>query len=255
MKARVLALLALCCVFVFVLSFPAADESKSQVSKTLAFTGLSPGEQELLDEINQARANPQAYASHLEKLKPMFSGKEFKTATLAVTTAEGWTAVQEAIAFLRTAKPVGALSTSKGLSLAAMWHAREQSGSGATGHRSGNGGGYIEDRAKSFGAWQGGIGENLSYGNESPRERLITWLIDDGFASRGHRKKIMSSEYKVAGISCGPHPQFGAMCVLTFAGAFMDAPSAPAVNKTAVTPANSKTPKITKPAPAKPKKS
>ncbi|PYS79745.1 MAG: hypothetical protein DMF70_12490, partial [Acidobacteria bacterium] len=46
------------------------------------------------------------------------------------------------------------------------------------------------------------------------------WLIDDGFASRGHRMRIMSENYRVAGVSCGPHPQFGAMCVLTLAGGF-----------------------------------
>jgi hypothetical protein len=62
---------------------------------------------------------------------------------------------------------------------------------------------------KPFGTWQGAIGENLTYGNESARERVLTWLIDDGFASRGHRKRLLSSEYKVAGLACGPHPEFG----------------------------------------------
>jgi hypothetical protein len=76
---------------------------------------------------------------------------------------------------------------------------------------------------KPFGNWQGGIGENLSYGNESARERILTWLIDDGFASRGHRKRLMSADYKVAGLSCGPHPEYGTMCCLTVAGSFIDA--------------------------------
>jgi len=249
MKARGFGVAVLCCAVVFALSFPATDQSYSQTSKTLAFTGLSAAEQDLLNEINQVRTNPQTYATHLEKLKPQFSGKEYKAGPIAVTTQEGWSAVQEAIAFLRSAKPVGPLSTSKGMSLAAMWHCRDQGGSGATGHRSGSGGGFIEDRTKPFGNWQGGIGENLSYGSESARERLLTWLIDDGFASRGHRKRIMSSDYKVAGLSCGPHPQFGSMCVLTLAGGFADTPSAPAVNKSVTTPGTSKTPKPSKPKP------
>jgi hypothetical protein len=51
---------------------------------------------------------------------------------------------------------------------------------------------------------------------------VLTWLIDDGFASRGHRMRIMSENYRVAGVSCGPHPQFGAMCGLTLAGGFIE---------------------------------
>ena len=32
----------------------------------------------------------------------------------------------------------------------------------------------------------------------------------------------MSSDYNVAGICCGPHPEYGKMCVLTLAGGFTD---------------------------------
>src|SRR5437660_11836765 len=102
MKVRLVGLLALCALFV-IASFPGSRESHSQTTKT----SLSLNEQDLLNEVNQARANPQAYASYLEKLKPLFKGKEFKTETLAVSTAEGWSAVEDAIAFLRAAKPVG----------------------------------------------------------------------------------------------------------------------------------------------------
>ena len=225
MKVRLVGLVALCALTLIV-SFPGSRKSYSQTTKAF----LSQGEQDLLNEINQARANPQVYASYLEKLKPLFKGKEYKTETLAVTTEEGWSAVEDAIAFLRAAKPVGPLSRSEGLSLAAIAHVKDQSGSGATGHKTGSSGGLVEDRVKPFGNWQGGIGENLSYGNESARDRLLTWLIDDGFASRGHRKRLMSADYKVAGLSCGPHPEYGMMCCLTVAGNFIDAAAAKSSN-------------------------
>lgn len=241
MKARVLGLVSLCFVVALLCSFP-ADEGHSQTSKSLSFTGLTQAEQDLLNEINLARANPQAYAAYLEKLKPSFSGKEYKTATLAVTTQEGWNAVEDAIAFLQAAKPVGPLSISKGLSLAATIHVKEQSGSGATGHKSGNQGGFVEERARLFGAWRGAIGENLSYGPENARDRLLTWLIDDGFASRGHRKRLMSADYSVAGVSCGPHPEFTTMCALTLAGGFSDASTPPVVNRAVTTNAKSSNP-------------
>src|SRR2546425_10695358 len=159
MKVRLVGLVMLGAL-TLILSIPSRD-GHSQTTKAAP----SKAEQDLLNEINQARANPQLYASHLEKLKPLFKGKEYRTETLAVTTEEGWNAVEDAITFLRAAKPVGPLSMSEGLCLAAIAHVRDQSGSGATGHKTGGSGNLVEDRVKPFGNWQGAIGENLSYGN------------------------------------------------------------------------------------------
>ena len=221
MKVRFVGLLTLCCALVLIASFSFPDRGQSQTTKSTSNNALSQDERELLTEINQVRANPQAYVAYLENLKPFFKGKEYKTQTLAVTTEEGWSAVEDAIKFLKTAKPTGPLAPSTGLCKAAFSHVKDQSGTGATGHK-GNDSSLIEQRVKPFGNWQGGIGENLTYGNESARERLLTWLIDDGFASRGHRLRIMSPDYKVAGVCCGPHPEFKSMCVLTLAGGFTD---------------------------------
>jgi uncharacterized protein YkwD len=221
MKVRLVGL-AMLCALVLITSFSGSRSSYSQTTKS----SLSPGEQELMNEINLARADPQKYASYLEKLKPLFNGKEYKTETLKVTTVEGWSAVEDAIKFLRAARPAAPLSMSSGLCLAALAHVKDQGGSGATGHQSGNKGGLVEDRVKPFGTWKGGIGENLTYGNESARERVLTWLIDDGFSTRGHRLRLMSPDYKVAGIGCGPHPDYNTMCVLTLAGNFVDASAA-----------------------------
>jgi len=222
MRVRFIGLVALCCAFGILLSFSAADRGQTQTTKTPVSDGLSKDERELLTEINLARANPQRYASYLEGLKPLFHGKEYTPSNQdSFTTQEGWSAVEDAIKFLRTAKPQGPLSASHGLCLAALSHVKDQSGSGATGHK-GNDSSFIEQRVKPFGSWQGGIGENLTYGNESARERLLTWLIDDGFPGRGHRLRLMSSDYKVAGVCCGPHPEFKSMCVITLAGGFVD---------------------------------
>ena len=222
MKFRVLGLFALICAFVIIV-WNKPETTHSQTKKPTAT--LSQAEQDLLNEINQARANPQLYAGYLEKLKPRFKGKQYTTETLDVETQEGWTAVEDAINFMRAAKPVGPLSASDGLYLAASSHVKEQGLSGATGHASANKT-LIEERVKPFGSWQGDIGENLTYGNESARERLLTWLIDDGFANRNHRKRVMGSNYKVAGISCGPHTEYGSMCVLAMAGGFTDSAAA-----------------------------
>ena len=220
MKMRLVVSAAICFA---ILIFVSTKQSQSTYSQTKnPAPTLSQPEQDLLNEINAARAHPQVYASYLEKLKPMFTGKTYKpSAQDSFDTQEGWAAVEDAIKFLKASKPLGPLSASQGLYLAALSHVKDQSSTGATGHR-GNDSTFIEERVKPYGAWQGGIGENLTYGNQSARERLLMWLIDDGFASRGHRNRLMSSNYKVAGVSCGSHPEFGSMCVVTLAGGFID---------------------------------
>jgi len=183
---------------------------------------LTDPERDLLNEINEARANPQLYASYLEKLKPLFSGRQYTAAGHdPLTTEEGWNAVDDAIKFLNAVKPLPPLIPSHGLSQAALTHVKDQETTGGIGHKGGDSM-MIEDRVKPFGRWEGAIGENITYGNESARERLLTWLIDDGVPSRGHRRRLMSSDYQVVGISCGTHPQFKAMCVLTLAGGFTE---------------------------------
>ena len=216
MKFRLFGFFVLFCVFAVVISNQSGTHS--QTTKPT----LTP-EQDLLNEINKARAEPQVYAGYLEKLKPQFKGKVYTPEGMdsGLETQEGWDAVEDAIRFLKAAKPVGPLNASEGLRLAAVSHVKDQSASGATGH-AGADKMLIEERVKPFGAWQGDIGENLVYGNESARERILTWLIDDGVKSRGHRRRVMSQDYTVAGISCGPHPEYGAMCVLALAGGFTD---------------------------------
>ena len=219
---------------------------------------LSAPERDLLNEINDARAHPELYASYLEKLKPMFTGMEYRrTGHPSLMTEEGWLAVEDAIKFLQTVKPLPPLRFSQGLYLAAQSHVNDQSSSGALGHK-GSDNTLIEQRVKPYGTWQGGIGENITYGDDSARERILTWLIDDGFPSRGHRRRLLSTAYHVAGISCGSHPEFSVMCVLTLAGGFTDMGSTTSANSsqpsTTATTLVTKTGGSTKPATTQPSK-
>jgi uncharacterized protein YkwD len=220
---------ALCVTVFFAISVILIEvhfqSTQAQGDKLLSANSLSPPEQELLAEINEVRTHPETYAKYLDGLKPFFKDKEYRrNGQPALLTSEGWAAVEDAISFLRTVKPQKPLNLSRGLSLAAAVHVKDQSVSGATGHKSPNNA-YLEARTSAFGIYQGAVGENLSYGVQSARERVLTWLIDDGFASRGHRRRLLSADYAVAGLSCGSHPQYGAMCVLTMAGNFSDLPA------------------------------
>src|SRR5205807_8158474 len=111
--------------------------SKTQSQrKSAGEDGLSPAEQDLLDESNQARAHPDVYAKYLQSLKPFLMGKDYQpNGQPALTTQEGWNAVQDGINFLSTAKPQGLLNISHGLRLAAVTHFRHPNATGATGHR------------------------------------------------------------------------------------------------------------------------
>jgi len=240
MKVR-FALIALVAIFA---TFTAFQSTHSQTNKSSGSgAAMTNSERDLLNEINQARANPQLYASYLEKLKPQFSGKQYTPAGKdPLMTEEGWNAVDEAIRFLKMLKPLPPLIASPGLSQAALVHVKDQGNTGGTGHRGGNSS-LIEERVKPYGRWEGAIGENICYGNDSARERLLTWLIDDGFPSRGHRLRLLATEYQVAGISCGSHPQYNAMCVLTLAGGFSDFNPGTAPAKTVKRPAKTTPPK------------
>src|SRR3982075_2664906 len=113
MKVRFVGLAALCCAFGIVLSFSALDRGQTQTVKSSVNDGLSQDERDLLNEINLARANPQRYASYLENLKPLFHGKEYQPSNQdSFKTQEGWSAVEDAIKFLRAAKPLGSLGMS-----------------------------------------------------------------------------------------------------------------------------------------------
>src|SRR2546423_4510762 len=134
MKFRLFGLFALCCAVAINLCSDQIPSGYSQTTKSTP--GLSVAEQDLLSEINQARAQAQTYATYLEQLKPLFKGKDYTAAgqETALTTQEGWAAVEDAIKFLRASKPLGPLTASQGLSLAASSHVKDQSSSGATGH-------------------------------------------------------------------------------------------------------------------------
>ncbi|GAC1448091.1 MAG: hypothetical protein PVSMB11_09560 [Desulfuromonadaceae bacterium] len=45
-------------------------------------------------------------------------------------------------------------------------------------------------------------------------------IKDDGVPDRGHRINTFSTAFNTAGVACNPHPRFGSMCVVDFAGGF-----------------------------------
>jgi uncharacterized protein YkwD len=73
-----------------------------------------------------------------------------------------------------------------------------------------------------FGHWIGQAGENIDYGLHDARSIVVRLIVDDGVRDRGHRKNIFNRSFTVAGAASGYHATFGAMCVIDFAGGFLE---------------------------------
>ena len=181
---------------------------------------LSPLENGILQEINMARANPRGYAAFLEEWKWHFDGRLLKIpGERIILTREGTTAVNEAMNVVRSMNPVSRLSLSKGMSLGARDHVKDQGSSGSIGH-TGRDGSQAWDRVNRYGTWEKSIGENISYGSDKARNIVMGLIIDDGVSNRGHRKNIFNPDFRVVGVACGHHGSYGTVCVITFAGGY-----------------------------------
>jgi uncharacterized protein YkwD len=199
--------------------------------------GAHPKPADLLAEINLARANPSKYAAYLEEMKRQFKGNTWqRPGRTALATNEGVAAVDEAIRFLRSAKPLPALHMSAGMSRAANDQVTDMIKNNISGHR-GSDGSLPEDRCARYGRLQGNeaVGENIAYEGISAREVIEGFIVDDGTSNRGHRRNVFSTTYKVVGIGVGTPPSKEPTYVVTFADGFADSHGAPAKGKAATT--------------------
>jgi hypothetical protein len=172
-------------------------------------------------ELNLARQHPAIYAGFLEELRENFRGNIcIRSEGFRLHTSEGVEAIDDAIRFLRHARPITPLAFSTGLSRAAADHVAEQA-SGALGH---TGAGHTSpaNRISRYGSWNGSWGENIAYGESSPRDIVLALITDDGLRSRDHRKNIFNPDFNYAGAAIGPHARYGTVCRIDFAGGFAE---------------------------------
>ena len=183
---------------------------------------LSPLERAVIHEINLARMAPKDYASFLEQFKKYYHGKLIKLPNeTSILTKEGVGALVEAVQFLRSMKSVPLFSPSKGMSLAAKDHVKDQ-GRLSAGQHKGSDGSQPWDRVNRYGIWEKSIGENISYGSDKARNIVMYLIIDDGVLSRGHRKNLLNPDFRVIGVACGHHATYETVCVITFAGGYKE---------------------------------
>src|SRR2546423_138926 len=161
----------------------------------------------VIRELNFARENPSLYATFVAESRPFHM-------------IEHGRAVDEAVRFLKKARPLPPLALSSGMSRAAADHCAEQV-EGQLGHdgadRSSPG-----DRISRYGTWSATWGENISYGQKTARGVVLSLIIDDGVRSRGHRKNIFNPKFNFAGAAFGPHARYRSICTIDFAGGYAE---------------------------------
>jgi uncharacterized protein YkwD len=203
---------------------PPTKSQPAATTSTAPLIHLSKSEEQVLAEINLARSNPMQYATYVTEFRRQYIGNEIRFADgNFLVTNEGVAAVDEAIQFLRSARAQGPLEARTGLIMAARSHLEDLLKTGRSGHK-GSDGSSVEDRFNRFGAWSDSVGEDIVYHTRSPRENVISLIIDDGVSNRGHRKNIFKPTFSVVGIALGSEIHTRKIGIITFAGGYIDKP-------------------------------
>lgn len=198
---------------------PLFSLSQSVEAQTTAETDWAKLEQELVAEHNLVRQDPQGYIAILKaRLARMDSEGNIPNGcgrNCLLMTKEGKPAVEEAIRFLSEQSAVGLLASSDQLAGVAKSHAKDQQ-NGLVGH-AGSDGSLPLDRITRAGVEVSSIGENITYGPNTAQDVIVNLIVDDGVADRGHRIALFNPEWSLAGVGCGPHSDYGAVCVMNYA--------------------------------------
>jgi len=204
-------------------SFSSPSTSTASGPSRQVTTNLSLGDQEslLFREINNVRKNPQEYANILEKeRKPFFEGRMLKkpNTKIALMTAEGVSAVDEAIRALRDQSPLPELTVSYGLTLAAREAVRELNDADD----------QIDSvhRLYKYGDFEEQAVEIASFSRPpfDAREHVVRLLVGDGNQMREHRNHILSPVFRVVGVAVTEVPRGpeSVVALINFTKRFID---------------------------------
>jgi uncharacterized protein YkwD len=184
-------------------------------------------EQEILNEINTARTNPQKYIQYLEDYKKLFKGNiAYFPNSVMLATNEGTAAVDDAINYLKSLPLLKPYIFSTGLNKVVGLHMKDLVENPTLSHKSKDGS-DLYTRLTRVGSVDGNYAENITFKAETARAVVLTMLIDDGVKSRGHRKNILSPTHKVVGIAFAKGKPGDNLCIVNFTEGFSDGAAKP----------------------------
>lgn len=171
---------------------------------------MSAFKEELVNEINRLRTNPQNYTSTLKDYMTCFKGNSliFPGATAAIATEEGPQAYSEAIKYLTNQSPREAVSPSKGLCRICeefIALARQTEDIDAI---------DMDKIIKKYGSYGGSFSRAVDFGGETPENVVVYLTVCDGDKSRGQRNTLLNPDAKLVGVATGKHSVYGYFSVV-----------------------------------------
>ena len=180
------------------------------MSKKIDYDELS---KEIYNLQNEIRTNPLSFVSKLKESLKYFREKIYhKPGEDPIQTYEGPSAIEEAIEFLKSQKPVGKLLLDENISKACKDHAHDLGVKGLTSHE-GSDGKNISERIEKYCEWDGACAENLDFGFKNAENIIINLLVDDGVKERNQRFNLFHPDFKFVGIGIESHRDYG-ICVV-----------------------------------------
>ncbi|KQU62296.1 hypothetical protein ASG67_04150 [Sphingomonas sp. Leaf339] len=175
-----------------------------------------PDDRDVLDALNSVRADPISYADWLLRAAQSYQGVYYRERDgTEHATFEGAAAAEAAATAIGSMRPMPLLTPDPILAAAARDHGIAQGAAGSIGHASAAGP-SPGARARQHGG-DIYVVEAISYGMHGADDVVRQLMVDDGVPGRGHRKLLMASFYRYAGIWCGSHTTRGSVCVINLA--------------------------------------
>lgn len=81
----------------------------------------------------------------------------------------------------------------------------------------GSDGSFPNERIARHCSYGSSWGESIVLAGMKAKEIVELLVVSDGIPSRGNRKNIFSKDTNFFGVSVGPHPEMGTICVVDFA--------------------------------------
>ena len=175
-------------------------------------------EEEIINEINEFRTNPQKYAKKVEKYIGYFKGKTMiiPGTNSGMKTQEGAEAYKEAVDHLSKVEPVDALEPSKGLGRIAKDFLNEVQKIDPNEVDKIN----TDEIIQKYGFFRGNLNREIDFGNETPEQIVISMIVSDGDPSRCHRDLLLGTEFKKVGVAYGKNDIYRFSTVLFFCTSF-----------------------------------